>query len=614
MKQSTAARKSAWLMVACLCALSAPARAQVAPDWSSTTSGVSGVSVSVDADSNALVAGTASAGQIVVTKQSPAGTQLWQRSLATPGLLTRSSSIASDAQNNVLVAGTLLASGGAANGLITVKYDAQGNLLWQDALSSAQGQATRVIADATGNVYTLGLTASITGFGLDLSVIKYNAAGAREWIKPLTANMIAADAIAIAPNGTILATGRSSAQTLLAAVDPTGNQIALKSIPVSGSASDLVLTKDGLIYVVGGAGAGITGGYTVSKYDALFNEVWRNTYPARGPAMRAAIDSAGNVIIVGAIDTNTGPLTIILYDWMIMKVDPSGVLLWSRSYGENDAEVPYAVAVSADDSIYVTGEGRGLLADPSGNYLMPSALTIKLRPDGLTAWTANATATSLLVASFHRGVALSMGNDGGVYVVDYVPQVLYRYPQSGVANVAPTALASGMPTTGTAPLSVSFTAGSSIDPDGRIASYAWDFGDGQTSSLASPAHIYAAGTYDARVTVTDTLGASTTSAPIKITANAPALVQPTSLTLAKSIVTGGKSTTGTVKVSGNAGVTLKLSSSNPLVASVPASIVVPKGATSASFTIKTTKVRRKTAVIISATANGATTAAVLTVQ
>jgi PKD repeat protein len=59
------------------------------------------------------------------------------------------------------------------------------------------------------------------------------------------------------------------------------------------------------------------------------------------------------------------------------------------------------------------------------------------------------------------------------------------------------------PTSGQAPLSVDFTV-TANDPDGVIASYAWDFGDDGTSALQNPTHVYASpGTYVARVTVTD---------------------------------------------------------------------------------------------------------------
>ena len=75
-------------------------------------------------------------------------------------------------------------------------------------------------------------------------------------------------------------------------------------------------------------------------------------------------------------------------------------------------------------------------------------------------------------------------------------------------NQAPTANATATPTTGAAPLAVSFT-GSGTDPDGTIASYAWAFGDGGTSTQQNPSHTYqAAGNYTALLTVTDNAGAT----------------------------------------------------------------------------------------------------------
>jgi MYXO-CTERM domain-containing protein len=55
---------------------------------------------------------------------------------------------------------------------------------------------------------------------------------------------------------------------------------------------------------------------------------------------------------------------------------------------------------------------------------------------------------------------------------------------------------------------VQFDSTGSGDADGAIT-YAWDFGDGSSSSLASPSHVYAlAGTYLARLRVTDAQGAT----------------------------------------------------------------------------------------------------------
>ena len=88
---------------------------------------------------------------------------------------------------------------------------------------------------------------------------------------------------------------------------------------------------------------------------------------------------------------------------------------------------------------------------------------------------------------------------------------------TSTANQPPTASVSATPMTGAAPLTVSFS-GSGTDADGTIATYAWAFGDGAASSAQNPSHAYsAAGTYAARLTVTDNLGASG-SATVTITA------------------------------------------------------------------------------------------------
>jgi PKD repeat protein len=87
---------------------------------------------------------------------------------------------------------------------------------------------------------------------------------------------------------------------------------------------------------------------------------------------------------------------------------------------------------------------------------------------------------------------------------------------SAPANRPPTVSLAATPTSGAAPLSVRFTSTAS-DPDGQVVSYRWEFGDSQTSSEVNPSHTYQAGSFTARLTVTDNLGA-TASATIQINA------------------------------------------------------------------------------------------------
>ncbi len=70
-------------------------------------------------------------------------------------------------------------------------------------------------------------------------------------------------------------------------------------------------------------------------------------------------------------------------------------------------------------------------------------------------------------------------------------------------------------------LTCSFTSTSS-DPDGSIASYSWNFGDGATSTAQNPSHTYATGgTYSVTLRVTDNQGAQSTTASQSVTVTPP---------------------------------------------------------------------------------------------
>ena len=99
-------------------------------------------------------------------------------------------------------------------------------------------------------------------------------------------------------------------------------------------------------------------------------------------------------------------------------------------------------------------------------------------------------------------------------------------------NQSPVAVIAGAPTSGIAPLNVSFDGGSSSDADGSIVSYAWNFGDSATGSGVTTNHTYSApGTYIARLTVTDNQGASNSATTtVQVNAAPPALpTAPTNL-------------------------------------------------------------------------------------
>jgi PKD repeat protein len=88
-------------------------------------------------------------------------------------------------------------------------------------------------------------------------------------------------------------------------------------------------------------------------------------------------------------------------------------------------------------------------------------------------------------------------------------------------NQWPVVVASADNEQGEIPLIVNFSSTGTIDPDGTIASYLWNFGDGATSTSANPQHTYTSpGQYVVTLTVTDNQGVTSTGT-VSIDAEAP---------------------------------------------------------------------------------------------
>ncbi len=89
----------------------------------------------------------------------------------------------------------------------------------------------------------------------------------------------------------------------------------------------------------------------------------------------------------------------------------------------------------------------------------------------------------------------------------------------------PVAVVSAAPLSGVAPITVSLSASGSYDPDGSIARYEWNFGDGSAPVVATSAsHTYAnPGIYTASLKVTDNAGLTDTKS-VTVNANTPVVL------------------------------------------------------------------------------------------
>jgi glucose/arabinose dehydrogenase len=175
-------------------------------------------------------------------------------------------------------------------------------------------------------------------------------------------------------------------------------------------------------------------------------------------------------------------------------------------------------------------DGAYLFAD----YVCGKIFRLADTPTGGHAWSefatglGNSSAVTMIFGPFGGSQSLyytSYANGGEVRRIDFV----------GSGNRAPSAAATASPSSGPAPLSVTFDASGSSDPDaGDTLTYTWTFGDGTPQvSTTNPViqHTYAAGDFAAQLTVQDNHGAS--SAPFGLaissgnTAPVPVIDTPT---------------------------------------------------------------------------------------
>jgi len=169
---------------------------------------------------------------------------------------------------------------------------------------------------------------------------------------------------------------------------------------------------------------------------------------------------------------------------------------------------PVGVAVDAQGSLYIADNGNQRVRKVSGGVTSTVAGT------GTAGFSGDGGQATSAQLSGPAGVAVDA--PGNLYIADEGNQRVRR-----VENKLPIASINASPSSGQAPLTVKFDGSQSSDPDGQITAYAWQFGDGGTSSGATVSHQYTkAGTFTATLTVTDDSGA-TASTTRAITTSAP---------------------------------------------------------------------------------------------
>lgn len=342
--------------------------------------------IAVDKNGNVYVTGyTASTGpnyDYVTIKYNSSGTQQWVTIYnGTGNGFDEAYAIALDTLGNSYVTGSSDAGGQGSN-FVTIKYNSSGTQQWATSYNGPGSNidaATQIKLDAQFNVYVSGHSIG-SGTDLDIATLKYNNAGAQQWVSRFNGTLNFFDvpeALYIDNLNNVYVAGATYGgiatenDYITIKINSTGAQqwaqIVDGPLNDEDKAFDVLADQNQNVYVTGRSmGAGSTAENIVTiKYDPLGNLLWQDTYngPASGydDAQQMRLGQSGNLYVTG-YSAGNGTNN----DYLTLKYDTSnGAILWEARFDgpASNSDQAFAMEIDTTGSIYVTGTSN----DPASN-------------------------------------------------------------------------------------------------------------------------------------------------------------------------------------------------------------------------------------------------------
>ncbi|MEM6270715.1 MAG: PKD domain-containing protein [Bacteroidota bacterium] len=476
-----------------------------------------------------------------------------------------------DADQNLYVVGytnspaiptTFSTYAGAAYDVFVAKFDSLGQMVWAGryggnaddfgyaiALNGDQDLLVSGRTAATASFYT---DTTLAGLGNDILVMKLDTSGAVQWARQYGG---AADdearGIAAGPNGEVLVVGSSESPDLPVTsmtYDGNGRDAFVMRLDADGSrdwvqryggisfeaAFDVAVDSDGAVFVCGETGSfdfpndivtwqgsGTTKGFLLA-FDSTGARTWAQRYGGSNVerALGLALDPMDNVLVTGYTTSGDFPTTHPSpagagLDAFLLSFDQSGTRNYATRFGGSLDDLGQDLVTDATGNIFIKGETQS--ADfPTANAAFLGAgsdlFLAKFGDDGMYNW---ALPYGGSLNDFAGGLQVS-GNSR-IYLAGHTQSANFPLTDPGTGgNTARGALIKFKDCLGQ---QADFTFGNVCDQDtvhflnvavlgtNDTLAYRWWFGDGDSTDLASPVHVYAApGAYDVTLRVTSPCG------------------------------------------------------------------------------------------------------------
>jgi len=250
-----------------------------------------------------------------------------------------------------------------------------------------------------------------------------------------------ATAMAVSANGAVFVTGYSKGKGtgydfLTLKYDTEGNEVWAQRLDGGASGDDkpaaIKLDAAGNVYVTGSSqNSNSDADYLTVKYDPSGKLLWRQRFNGSGNGFDSpaamAVDAKGNVFVTGySLSKGTG------YDCVTIAYDTEGNKRWSSVYNGPDNEDDFGTAIGLDAAgdCFVTGYSN--TKKDGASYL-----TIKYDVSGHGTWVRN---FSIGTSQTARATAMAVDSSGGVCVTGYAQgqhpsydYVTIRYDANGKA-------------------------------------------------------------------------------------------------------------------------------------------------------------------------------------
>ena len=266
--------------------------------------------------------------------------------------------IAVDNSNNIIVTGYADMHGDYDYDYLTVKYDSNGTILWQDTIDNGVSIARGVVVDTDNNIIVIGYC--IIGSYTHYFTVKYDPAGTILWADTIANDRHdSAFGVAVDSSNNIIVTGYSvmpgpDCDYYTVKYDPEGTIIWQRVLNnrTFDYAFGVAVDNFNNIIVTGHSGDPYADyDYFTVKYDSNGTVLWQDTLVG-DIAYDVAVDNSNNIIVTGYCVAQNDE------DYFTVKYDPDGTVLWQDTIDNGSSDAALGVATDGFGNIIVTGYSK----------------------------------------------------------------------------------------------------------------------------------------------------------------------------------------------------------------------------------------------------------------